>query len=86
MGKFRKKPVVIEAFRLEDLEYPEWFSDAVLKNIVTFPVTDGITDTIIKTLEGDHKVSYGDYIIKGIKGELYPCKSDIFEATYDKVD
>jgi len=37
------------------------------------------------TLEGKHKVSWGDYIIRGIKGELYPCKPEIFEATYEKV-
>lgn len=40
---------------------------------------------IIPTLEGDHETSVGDYIIKGIKGEFYPCKPDIFEATYEKV-
>lgn len=41
-------------------------------------------DLIIKTLEGEHLASDGDYIIKGIKGEFYPCKPDIFELTYDK--
>lgn len=41
---------------------------------------------IIATLEGNHKVTEGDFIIRGIKGEFYPCKPDIFEATYEKVN
>ncbi len=43
-------------------------------------------DLIIFTLEGQHLASPGDYIIRGVKGELYPCKPDIFEATYEKED
>lgn len=41
---------------------------------------------LIRTLEGDHIASVGDYIIKGIKGEIYPCKPDIFEKTYEEVE
>ena len=41
-------------------------------------------ELVIRTLEGDMRVTYGDYVIKGVKGEFYPCKPDIFEATYEK--
>jgi len=47
---------------------------------------DGHPDAIeVVTLEGNHRVTWGDYIIQGVQGELYPCKPDIFEATYEKV-
>lgn len=87
MAKYRKKPVVIEAFQWNmetaaDLSRcPEWFRKAfkegtVQKDIASFGV-------IIKTLEGDHRADAGDYIIQGVKGELYPCKPDIFQLTYE---
>lgn len=50
---------------------------------MTAPIPDILK---IWTLEGDHTVSWGDWIIRGVKGELYPCKSDIFEATYEPAD
>lgn len=92
MTKYRKKPVVIEAFewtqKLHD-EYwfsedgtddvPGWFDEAMHANTVM--LQDGFT-TII-TLEGDHRASIGDFIIQGVKGEIYPCKPDIFAATYE---
>ena len=82
--KFRKKPVVIEAFQLMD----EWF-DADHPNpqhIIGF-ITDPIARTVtIPTLEGNHLARIGDWIIKGVKGEFYPCKPDIFEQTYELVE
>ena len=76
--KFRKKPVVIEAvqFTGKKENYAE---------ILRFCPSVGILPDclIIKTLEGNHKASYGDWIIKGIEGEFYPCKPDIFAATYE---
>ena len=97
MAKYRKKPVVIEAIQLvghrkdikEILEFMgqkvkiesqvcnDKFDDYV--NIVR---ENGMT---IQTLEGKHQASIGDYIIKGVKGEFYPCKPDIFVMTYDEV-
>ncbi len=82
--KFRKKPVVIEAikylgpFSVDEMnaEWPEFSKAYALSNL-------GILQ--IKTLEGDHFSSIGDWIIKGVKGEFYPCKPDIFEMTYEKV-
>ncbi len=80
MPKFRKKPVVIEAF-LEGDEAPKWFLD---KKDHWSHNSDG--QIVIHTLEGMHLASPGDWIIQGVKGELYPCKPDIFEATYEPVE
>lgn len=89
--KFRKKPVVIEAFQLGIDNMPDWFMDAVVKNdIILHGQSIGFyrannTNADIKTLEGWHHANYGDYVIQGIKGEIYPCKPDIFEKTYEAV-
>ena len=88
MPKYRKKPVVIDAFQFSDNQsedttaYPKWFIDAVVSGTVYESDTG---NTWIKTLEGDHLVSDGDFIIQGVKGELYPCKNDIFERTYEPI-
>ena len=81
MMKYRKKPVVIEAFKWLQDEAPQWWRD---HQRIQIEVDTGTA--IIVTLEGNMKASPGDYIIRGIKGELYPCKPDIFEATYEAVD
>jgi hypothetical protein len=73
--KFRKKPVVIEA---EQWLGPESKIDGVYHD-------DDAGGWWIQTLEGQLRVSAGDWIITGVKGEKYPCKSDIFEATYEQV-
>ena len=88
MPKFRKKPVVIEAFRLGLDPMPDWFVDARTANKVTTHNEDGRWSggpdyALIETLEGTHRANFGDYIIQGVKGELYPCKPDIFAATYE---
>lgn len=81
MDKYRKKPVVIEAFRYWVDARPEWFCDKVTTNeIITHE-----THCEITTLEGVMRGEVGDYIIQGVKGEVYPCKPDIFEATYESV-
>ena len=89
MGKYRKKPVVIEAWQWkgktlgdaknfqEEFGLPMWYLGH-RKNRGT--------GMIIPTLEGDHVAQANDWIIKGVQGEYYPCKPDIFEATYDKVE
>ena len=81
MAQYRKKPVVIEAFQwLVDIT-PQWWIDRVGTMI------DVSTEqAIIPTLEGNMRADRNDFIIKGIQGEMYPCKPDIFEATYEKVD
>ena len=92
MGKYRKKPVVIDAFKLGVDNMPDWFMDSVTANkVVLHGTSSGFyhaddTNADIYTLEGWHHANYGDYIIRGVKGELYPCKPDIFDMTYDMVD
>ena len=88
MAKYRKKPVVIDAVLYSGYngnglvfdEAPEWFTDAICDYTVVFDDSD--EQLKIKTLEGTMIVSPGDYIIRGVKGEIYPCKPDIFEMSY----
>ena len=94
--KYRKKPVIIEAVRLgwdtwsEICEFvtPEYFGGGVyLDGDIVLPEgrTSETMGLRIKTLEGDMIGRQGDYIIKGVSGEFYPCKPDIFEKTYELV-
>jgi hypothetical protein len=87
---YTKKPVDIEAMQwLEETKCKDMFEflggcqDHTIKvDGKNFYMEDG--ELFIKTLEGNHHASIGDYIIKGVKGEFYPCKPDIFEMTYTK--
>ena len=87
--KYRKKPIVIEAFKLKNkgLIKEDWFWDAVQNgtinphNFETFNSRPAWCE--INTLEGTMIVRAGDYIIRGIDGEIYPCKAEIFEKTYE---
>lgn len=89
--KYRKKPVVIEAFQLDErgLVGEDWFWDAVSRNdIITHNFGKYHLEPAwceIKTLEGTMIAKTGDYIIRGVNGEIYPCKADIFEKTYEMV-
>lgn len=97
--KFRKKPGVIEAFqmtrerRASNADWPSWLHDAWNGAVGVpgsvwpqdYPDSDGDDQLVIGTLEGNHVVSWGDWIIRGVKGELYPCKPDIFQMTYESV-
>lgn len=85
--KFRKKPVVIEAFQLT--EETRWDNKPRLYvgAVSPFCIGDPEEPTLrIVTLEGNHRCQIGDWIIRGVKGELYPCKPDIFKATYEPVE
>ena len=88
--KYRKKPVVIEAtqwFKMGDHPAVERFPFAwAVCKAEGYPDHDPSDLGIIKTLEGHHQVNPGDWIITGVKGEHYPCKPDIFEATYEKAE
>lgn len=85
--KFRKRPVVIEAMQLtaENLsEVCEWVGgEADVMTPYTEPAPQWL---LIPTLEGNMKGSIGDWIIQGVHGEFYPCKPEIFEATYEPVE
>lgn len=90
MPKFRKKPIVIEAFQMGIDARPDWFQDKVSSNeIVTYIMFQSdfaYSYCDIKTLEGTMRGGHGDYIIQGVSGEVYPCKPDIFHETYELVE
>lgn len=88
--KYRKKPVVIEARQIpatfdydETCEILGWIND---NGGVAGPIDEGPNVVYIATLEGEMEASLGDWIIRGVRGEFYPCKPDIFEATYERAD
>ena len=97
MAKYRKKPVVIEAFQMtkearqDNSNWLEWMHKAWQKDPEEqgalypsdYPNSNGTDKLKIHTLEGDHLVEWNDFIIQGVNGELYPCKPDIFEKTYE---
>lgn len=99
MPNFRKKPVVIEAFqmteerRMDNADWPDWLNLAWQVerdeegSLQRVDMCADLPDALeIVTLEGVHHVSWGDWIIKGVGGELYPCKPEIFAATYEPAE
>lgn len=94
---YRKKPVVIEAFQMtparrwDNSDWPAWLGEAWQTGHGSegglFPANNHFPDAgdevAIWTLEGIHLVSFGDWIIRGVRGELYPCKPEIFAETYE---
>lgn len=85
--KYRKKPVIIEAIQFEDntariKELSEFMDAQDLVMDYHDPINPKL---IIETLEDTMKATIGDYIIKGVHGEFYPCRPDIFEETYERV-
>ena len=93
MTKFRKKPVVIEAIQFNGFnpgEIKKFVGDACSVEYHDAAHQAGAggvgVDITIHTLEGDMKVSREDYVIKGVNGEFYPCKPDIFEKTYEPLE
>ena len=85
MQKFVKKPVVIEAIQYDGANITE-VENFVGRKLPTVISSNEDTQLVVSTLEGDMKVSKKDYVIKGVNGEFYPCKPDIFEKTYDVVE
>jgi hypothetical protein len=88
MPKFRKKPVEIEAYQIPPYNHeatreapPSWLVDALVSGNAQACPGGGVE---IKTLEGTMLGEVGDWVIRGVKGELYPCKPDVFAATYDQ--
>ncbi len=81
MAKYRKKPVMIEAVQFTGSNYRE------VDDMVGRPTNwEGAPDTfLVQTLEGEMTARVGDWLIKGVRGELYPCKPDIFEETYEPI-
>ena len=93
MAKYKKKFVVVEAWQYNKSFFgcPQWIEDAIKKQIIKRKQDANLSTVIageqydIATLEGDVHVSVGDYIIKGVNGEIYPCKPDIFDKTYELI-
>ena len=97
MSKFRKRPVVVEAFQMTEKrrwsnsDWPEWLNAAWQKEVgdegaLWCDVEPPHTYLHISTLEGVLNIEWDDWIIQGVKGEIYPCKPDIFAATYEPAD
>lgn len=93
--KFRKKPVVIEAIQWNGNSNKQEIDSFVGKTLTTelesetaYLAGRGLPQfsLIIETLEGNHKAMPNDWIIKGVNGEFYPCKPDIFDVTYEPVN
>lgn len=90
MGMYRKKPVVIEARQIgegptSDIDIKDWCGGEL--TLKTSNDRTGLVPTIsITTLEGVMWASVGDWVIKGVNGEFYPCKPDIFDATYEPAE
>jgi len=86
MPLFRKKPVIVEAFSIGIDYIPDWFMDKVTTNEIVLRGERGdLRSAEIKTLEGVMVGNKGDFAIKGVNGEIYPCKPDIFSKTYEPV-
>lgn len=90
-GQYINKPVVKEAIRYQgagnfygDGRLPDWLWTAFETEVIT--TTNGHDPIFINTLEGKMEVGVGDWIIQGVQGELYPCKPDIFEQSYERVE
>ena len=82
MAQYRKKPVVIDAWQVSpDIgSAPAWLYDHLGKDVST---SGGMTPFVIRTLEGDMRCELSDWVICGVKGEVYPIKPDIFTMTYE---
>lgn len=90
MSKFRKKPVVIDAHRIGDNGWPDEIWDGVNSQQIILrlkTINRQVTGYVIcHTLEGDMRGEVGDWIVRGVKGEFYPVKPDIFAATYEPAE
>jgi len=95
--KFRKRPIVIEAFQMTEVrrydnkDWPDWLNRAWNKDggegAMSIDSDDPTKKNLcVGTLEGVYRITWNDWIIQGVKGEIYPCKPDIFALTYESTD
>ena len=91
--KYRRKPIIVDAVKMLSCgfaETPEWVTKALSENIIYYSNVDGtnyIKDGfIVQTLDGNMIGNIGDYLIRGVDGEIYPCKGDIFRKTYELME
>lgn len=83
VNKYRKIPIIVEAMQFDGKNYADCFKFMNINYKYISVVNDRVKKIPIKTLEGTMTAIKGDYIIKGVNGEFYPCKPDIFEKTYE---
>lgn len=83
--KYKKKPVIIEAVVFDGWNWAECYQFMSKEPLLFSQVIEKRESLEIRTLEGIMTANIGDYIIKGVKGEFYPCKPDIFNQTYEEV-
>ena len=84
--KFRKKPVIIDAVKWDGTIETLLLLQSMGMETARYEVgRNGVSGLTIQTLEGNHEANWGDWIIKGVEGEFYPCKPSIFEQTYEPV-
>jgi len=83
MARFRKKPIVIDAVQFTGSNAFEIWGFVGDREALNCDMLHSTDHPVIRTLEGTMEVTPGDWVIKGVKGEFYPCKPDIFEATYE---
>lgn len=83
-NRYRKKPIVIEAMRYSPETCERICAWMRIPHVVYSGEPCGVGEFLIETLEGTMRANPGDWIIRGLKGEFYPCKPDIFEATYER--
>jgi hypothetical protein len=89
MGFYQKKPVIVQATQLSPAtakDLAEWCGGQLVEELDAEDPSKKFVAINIPTLEGVMRASEGDFVIKGVKGEFYPCKADIFEDTYQKVE
>ena len=94
--RYVKKPIPVEAIQTPPTDtwsnieewlqtVPDWFIDAMENGTILLDLVDN-AGIMVQTLEGQMLCPWGSYIIRGPKGELYPCRRDVFEETYDAVE
>jgi hypothetical protein len=95
MAKYRKKPVIIDAFQMthfyfDNNAWPDWLKEAIEKGYIFLRHKNSTwRDDVagkIPTMEGVMEISFSDWVIRGIQNEFYPCKPDIFDQTYELVE
>jgi hypothetical protein len=83
MGRYRKKPLEVDAWQIGMYERtPDWVHKAVT---MIYPAGNRAVEVVVSTPEGEMRALSGDWLIRGIEGEVYPCKASVFNETYEEV-
>ena len=88
VGRYRKRPLMVEAFQYDpklNQKFPPWLKQAVIEGTVVVVMEESGLKMEIKTSEGTLRADISDWIVRGVTGELYPCKPEMFELLYEEV-